>query len=106
MGAGAMDQQITIERRASVADGIGGSVESWAEIATVWAAVKAKAGREVVDQGRVNASFVNLFEIYSTDVTELDRILWQGERWNIRGILREGSRALRIKIEAERGVAP
>lgn len=106
MTAGAMDQFITIQRKTSVADGMGGSVVTWATHKQVWANVKAKGGRESLDEGRTNAVFVVVFTIYNlTDLTDADRIIWNGERYNIRGILREGSRAQTVKIEAERGVA-
>lgn len=106
---GGMDQRITLQRYTEAADGIGGVTRAWANLAatpTVWAAVKAKAGREGMDEGRVNATYVVLFTIYNrTDLSELDRILWNGEAYNIRNLRREGGRKLRLVIEAERGVA-
>ena len=106
MTAGAMDQFITIERRTRAADGMGGFTETWATYKQVWANAKAKGGRESLDEGRTNAVFVVVFTIYNiADLSEVDRIIWNGERYNIRGILREGTRAQHVKIEAERGVA-
>lgn len=106
MTAGALDQYITIERKTRVADGMGGYTESWATWKTVWANAKAKAGRESRDEGRTNAVFVVVFTIYTLDgLAETDRIVWGGEYYNIRGVLREGARMLHTKTEAERGVA-
>lgn len=106
---GAMDQRITLQRFSEAADGIGGVERAWANLSvtpSVWAAVKAKAGREAMEEGRVNASYVVLFTIYNRDdLSELDRILWNGEAYNIRNLRREGGRKLRLVIEAERGVA-
>lgn len=103
---GKLDQYITIQRRTRTADGIGGFTEDWTSQYEVWANVKAKGGRESLDEGRTNAVFVVTFTIYNiADLSELDRILWNGERYNIRGILREGNRAQHVRIEAERGVA-
>lgn len=106
---GKLDQQITFQRFAETPDGAGGSTETWANLATdptVWANVKAKAGRESLDEGRINASFVKLFTIHNRDdLSELDRIVWGGENYNIRGVRREGGRQLFLVIEAERGVA-
>ena len=108
MIAGAMDQRITLERRVKTADGAGGSTEAWASLAsdaTPWANVKAKAGREAMTEGRVAASFTVLFTIYNRDdVDETCRVIWQGVAYNIRGIRRETGRAIRLVIEAERGV--
>lgn len=106
---GRMDQRITLQRLARTADGYGGFTDAWADYATnpqVWAAVTAKAGRESMVDGRMAAQFTVLFEIYNrTDIDPRDRIVWQGVTYNIRGIRDEGGRALRLVIEAERGVA-
>jgi head-tail adaptor len=106
---GLMDQQITLQRFYETADGIGGVTRTWGNFATdavIWANVKAKSGREGLDEGRINATFVVLFTVYNrSDVSELDRIKWNGENYNIRGLRREGGRELRLVIEAERGAA-
>ena len=106
---GAMDQQITFQRAADTADGAGGITQAWANIAanpTVWANVKAKSGREALNEGRMTAVFVTVFTIYHrSDISELDRIVWNGENYNIRAILRTSGREMRLQIEAERGVA-
>lgn len=109
MSAGAKDQQITLQRFTRTPDGGGGFTEAWANYATdaiPWANVKAKGGREGLTEGRTTATFVVVFTIYNrADVTELDRIIWNGVAYNIRGILREGGRNLDLMIEAERGVS-
>lgn len=109
MNPGAMDQRITLQRRTETADGFGGVTRTWGNLlanAAVWAAVKARAGRESMDEGRMNATHVVTFTIYNrTDVDETCRIVWQNETYNIRNVRREGDRALRLMIEAERGVA-
>ena len=106
--AGHMDQRITLQRKVLTPDGAGGTAMSWVDYASnarPWAHVQAKAGRESMTEGRMAAQFTVLFIIYNrSDVTETDRILWNGEAYNIRGIRREGGRDLRLVIEAERGV--
>ncbi len=106
MSAGKLDQFITIQRRTRASDNMGGFTETWDTYREVWANVKAKAGRESLDEGRTNAVYVVVFTVYTLNgLTELDRIVWRGDRYNIRGIMREGERPLEMKIEAERGVA-
>ena len=109
IGIGAMDQQITLQRFTETPDGIGGVTRAWVDFAAspkVWANVKAKAGREGMEEGRMNASFTVLFAIHNRrDVLPTDRIIWQGVAYNIRGIRDEGGRSRRLVIEAERGVA-
>lgn len=106
---GRMDQQITLQRLARTADGYGGFTDAWADYpwnARVWAHVRAKAGRESMDEGRMTAQFTVLFTIYNrTDIDPRDRIVWQGVNYNIRGLRQEGGRRLMLVIEAERGVA-
>lgn len=106
---GKMDQKVTLQRLVRTPDGAGGTTTSWHDFASnarVWAEVQAKAGRETMTEGRMSATFTVLFLIYNRDdVTETDRIVWQGVTYNIRGIRRETGRAMRLVIEAERGVA-
>ena len=106
--AGSMDERITLQRLVKNPDGAGGYREAWVEFdddAQPWARVMAKAGRESMTEGRIAAQFTVLFEIYNRcDISETDRIVWQGTPYNIRGIRRESSRAQRLVIEAERGV--
>lgn len=105
----AKDQSIAIWRNTQIANNAGGYVDNWASLITIWAEVYPKAGQESLAQGRTNATFVNLFKIWRDDcpsLTEKDRIRWNGENWNIRGIRRAGERQLELVIEAERGVAP
>jgi SPP1 family predicted phage head-tail adaptor len=104
--AGRMDQEVAIQRMTRTSDGAGGYTETWATLSTVWAHVGPKAGREHLADGRINASYVNVFTLYYQDgLQEADRIVWGGENWNIRGIRRAGGRELTMQIEAERGVA-
>lgn len=107
--AGTLDQLIRFERLTRTSDGGGGYTDAWGPVpldANVWAHVKAKTGREGMVDGQTAATFVVVFTVYNRgDITALDRIVWEGVAYNIRGMLREGGRDLRLKIEAERGVA-
>lgn len=112
MGAsviGLADQRVTFQRYAETSDGIGGTTQAWADFATtptVWAKVTPRIGSEKLEEGRVNASGMATFTVrYRSDVTETDRLIWRGEAWNIRRIMRKSGRNLWLDIEAERGVA-
>jgi len=106
MAAGALDQRVTFRRLTRTSDGGGGVTEAWADLATVWAAVAFKSAREGLDEGRVSAAQTTVFEVYNrSDITELDRIRWDGVDYNIRAIRRYGPRRLMMWIDAERGVA-
>ena len=106
---GKMDQRITFQVATATPDGAGGSTLAWGNIATtptVWAHVRGNTGRELMEQERMNATATTSFWIRNRDdIDERNAILWQGERYNIRHILRQGGRELYVKIVAERGVA-
>jgi SPP1 family predicted phage head-tail adaptor len=106
---GDADQRITFQRATATPDGIGGQTLVWANLSsvpTVWAKVTPRVGKESMGEGRMNATLTATFTVrYRSDVTELDRILWRGEAWNIRRILRKSGRNLWLDIDAERGVA-
>lgn len=109
MASGKLDQRIDFQRLIATADGIGGTTQAWAaldENPSVWAKVMARPGREVMVGGRMTAQMPITFTIYNRDdVTELDRIVWNGENYQIRNILRMGSRKLFLEIDAERGAS-
>lgn len=106
--AGDLDQRITFQRFAGTPDGIGGMVQAWADVPTVptvWAKVTPRLGSEGMEEGRTNATAMATFTVrYRADISETDRILWRGEPWNIRRVLRVSGRAQWIDIDAERGV--
>ena len=107
--AGQLDQRITFQASTGVSDGAGGITTGWSDFAatpTVWAAVKAKSGGEAFADDRTNATATYSFTIRNrSDIDERHRIVWGGEAYNIRNVLRIGGRELFLVIEAERGVA-
>lgn len=106
---GEMDQIITLQASAATADGLGGETRTWAPIGTdpdVWAKVTVRRGSEAMEDGRMNARQMALFEIWNRDdLSELVRVLWRGEAWNVRAVQRSSDRRMTIIIEAERGAA-
>jgi SPP1 family predicted phage head-tail adaptor len=102
---GKLDQRVTIQTRTAASDGGGGTYYSWANTATVWAHVKPRVARESLQEGRVNASQVVTFTIRNRALDETQRLVWRGEAYNIRAVMREGARPLYVAVDAERGVA-
>lgn len=104
---GELDQRITFQSRSQVPDGVGGSVDTWADIPTlssVWASVRPKSGKETTEYDRVNAETSYVFIIRNRqDLKESYRILWDGEPFNIRVIPKPKSRSLYLSIDGERG---
>lgn len=107
--AGDLDQRITFQGFTTTSNGMGGGSKVWADIAdtpTVWAGVQSGGGGENFEEGRTNASEMAMFTIRNRDdVSEVNRIVWLGENYNIRQVKRTGGRNLYLEINAERGVS-
>lgn len=103
---GELDQRVAIQRLTLTSDGQGGSIDSWSVLATVWAHARPRGGKESVQFDRVNGEHSYLFVIrYMADIRQSDRLVWQGECYNIRAINNRSGRRLYLELDAERGVA-
>lgn len=103
---GKIDQMVTIQTYQTTSDGAGGTIVTWEDLASVWAAVASEAGRESIEEGRTNAASGVVFTIRNrSDVNATMRIIWEGVAHNIRQVKSTGSRSMYLKIIAERGVA-
>jgi len=103
---GELDQRIKLEEKTSVDDGLGGSADTWTEVAEVWAHVKPKGGNEKTEFDQVNAVASYLFVIRNGLVVKPSyRIVWAGEVFNIRAPKKPKPRALYMEIDGEQGVA-
>jgi SPP1 family predicted phage head-tail adaptor len=105
---GELDQLITVQRETLTDDGMGGQEIALTNVATdIWAKARPLSGKEYDRHDKLNASAMYLFVIRARDdLNESDRIIWNGNTYNIRSILPRGSRSLYLEIDAERGVAP
>ena len=99
---GNMDRRIRLESRTVTVDGYGGQVESWSELATVWAQYtpQVMTGRnlaELSDQPQFleKALFTIRFRQVPTDA----RIVYNGAVWKIIGMAEVGRRD-RLQIAA------
>jgi len=104
---GELDQLIDIKREALTTDDMGGSTIVLTNIAAdLWAKVSPMSGNEAERFDKLNATMTNRFVVrFRDDVREDDRIVWDGEEYNIRSIEKAGSRKLYTVMYAERGVA-
>lgn len=102
---GELDQRIIIERESLADDGMGGSTSVWSTHITRWALVRPASGSEKTEHDTVNARAKYVFVIrYPADVNDDDRILWDGDYYNIRYRAKPKTRGMYISIEAEREV--
>ena len=100
MALGRLNRQITIERKTTTPDRFGSPVESWNELATVWA--DAQTGqpppKELFDdQSKRVVAFQYLdFTTHHTDVIEIDRVRYEGRIFDIEGIAKLPRRQLKL----------
>ena len=103
---GELDQRIKFYRAVRTDDGMGGATETLELIYTRWALVRPMSGSESKNFDKLNAEAMYLFAVrYPLDILDSDRILWDGDYYNIRARKKPTGRELYMQIEAERGVA-
>jgi SPP1 family predicted phage head-tail adaptor len=84
MRAGKLDRRITIQRATTAANARNEQIETWSDLATVWAQQRPNRGQERFAAQEVAGQSVMTFHIrYRRDLTVKDRISYQGKVWDI-----------------------
>jgi SPP1 family predicted phage head-tail adaptor len=96
MDAGRLDRRITILRAAVAADAFNEQVQTWGDIATVWAHAAPVMDAEKQRAGETLASKSYRFTIrYSSDVADVDprdRVTFDGRTYDVQGVKEIGRR--------------
>lgn len=88
MNPGDLDQRVTIERFTSEQMDDGQMVDTWAPLATVWAAVEPQAGREFVAAGAAQSELTTKIRIrWMAGLTSGDRVTHDGRVYNIASVI-------------------
>ena len=75
--AGRLDRRITIQVKTVTPDATGQRIESWSDLATVWAEVKPLGGREFFAARQISAEQTTRFRIrYRADITREMRLIY------------------------------
>ncbi|HNS47020.1 MAG TPA: phage head closure protein [Bacteroidales bacterium] len=86
-----MDRKIVIQRATVSRDAHGGEVLTWADYKTRWAEVQYAGGAEGQAANKETASLTVVFRFrHISDLTEKDRISYDGKYMDIVGIIPEG----------------
>jgi len=109
MSAGNKTELITFERETDTRRPGGGQDAVWSQIGQAWARVEWIGGSEGERAGAVRATSRYRFTVYGAAVdaltlTPADRILWNGDRYNIRERPRTQMGNPDVAIIAEGGV--
>ena len=79
INAGQLDQRITIQRRAPGVDAHGQQLQTWQDVATVWAQALPTRGREFEAATVEAASVMVRFRIrWRSGITADMRVMWRG----------------------------
>lgn len=93
MRAGRLDRRLTIQSRTTAADAQGQQIETWSDVATVWASKRDLRGREYFAANATNADVSTTFEIrYRSDVTVLHRVVCEGTTYDVQQVSEIGRR--------------
>ncbi len=108
MGAGARAEPVTLQRLTRTSDGMGGGVETWADVGLIWCDIKPLRASEAERQGAVRSLSVYQFSADAMSVkakaaSPSDRLVWQGRAYNIRELRTPKSAMPDIDIIAETG---
>ena len=97
--AGQLDRRITIQTFSETTDNFGQEVKSFSTLASVWANVVEKVGREGEDGEMIAATKKVEFIIrYRTDVDEEMRIIYNSNTYKIQAIQSADARKAFLKI--------
>jgi len=102
MRAGKLDRRLTVQRKTLVANDGWNDTPAWADLVTVWAE-KEHASEDVqnTDGGEYHFGIITFRSRWFADIRETDRILFEGEVFEIRGIREIGRReGLEFKAKA------
>ena len=91
MRIGKSDRRIEIQRATETTNGYGEKVETWSELATVWAELMKTSGqKEAISNQQDTAAKTLTFKIRSSSttrgITPKDRVIYSGDTFDIKGI--------------------
>lgn len=100
--AGSLDRRLRIERATVTRDAVNAEVQSWAELATVWASYEPVRDGERFRAGEtaagLSARFVIRHSSTVADVNPKDRVVFDGAVLQIVAVKEHGGRRVGIEI--------
>lgn len=105
MKAGQLDRRITIQQNTGGPDSVGQLVESWQNVAVVWAAMEWKSGGESFETSQRSAKQQVEFTIrYRPGITPKMRVLYDGSAFDIEDVRETERRETLVLIAYAREV--
>lgn len=102
MTAGELKNQILFEKRSRAPNGMGGFVDTWSTLCTVWGKYRQLSGKELLLQQQVNPLIsVEIAVRYRTDITTDVRAFYKNNYHNILSVIDEDNKREFLKIMCE-----
>lgn len=98
MMSGRLDRKITIQEPTTTYDSYGEPVESWSDLAIVWAEVRQQSAREMWESGKVSEVEMMFRIRYRSGIDETCRVVYDGKNYDITGEPREIGRRDGLEI--------
>ena len=93
MRSGRLDRRITLQRKTVVANSYGEPIETWVDLATVWAEYLPTGGVERYAATQMVAEADTRWRIrYRADLTPIDRLSYAGRIYDVTGVVEIGRR--------------
>ena len=93
IAAGELDKQVTLERNTPTRNGFGEEVDAWATLATVWAGIDPKRGREFFAASQFQSEGKRIVHIrYRSGLSTKDRVRYAGRALRIEDVQDPGER--------------
>lgn len=100
--AGELNERVTVQRRSSTRDAIGGQIEIWQVRTTVWAKVQPMSAGEQYRRQQIQAKADWKVTVrYNGDIVPTDRLSWRGRTFEIKGILNPDMRRRFLDLACE-----
>jgi len=99
MRAGELRHRVIIQQKYVTQDAEGITTESWADIATVWAAIEPLRGREFFDAAAVNAEVTTRIRIrYRSGIVPAMRVVYGSQVYEIESVIDVGGRRRELEL--------
>lgn len=105
MQAGHLNRRITLQQRTAGQDATGQPVQTWTDVATVWAGIKAKTGRELDLAKSVQSEVSHTITIrYRTGISAAMRAVLGTRIFNIAAVIDRYDAHRFLQLEVSEGV--
>ena len=102
MYAGQLKNKVTIQAKADTVDAIGQPVNTWIDVATVWADIRYLSGLESIkSDADVSIAKVSIRVLYIADIKPSMRVVYEGVIYHIKAVLPYGKVYIDLACEVQ-----